>query len=117
MRVLVVDDFRPIVDMLIGVLLKHGYEARAAYSAKEAIDIAETFAPHALIIDVLLKDGNGFEVADKCEQRFPTCRVLLMSAWDFERELEKVPEGFNVVNKSVLIAKVFEFLDECASLQ
>jgi len=112
-RVLVVDDYHPFADLLVSVLFNYGYEARAAYSAKEALSAAEAFTPHALVLDVLLPDGDGFEVAEECEARYPSCRVLLTSAWDYKGEEEEVSEGLDVVPKGALMDKIFEFLDAC----
>jgi len=112
-RVLVVDDYQPFADLLVSVLLNHGYEARAAYSAEVALSVAEAFTPHALVLDVVLSDGDGFEVAEACAERYPACRVLLMSAWDYKGEAEEVPEGVEVVPKAALMDMLFEFLGEC----
>jgi CheY-like chemotaxis protein len=112
-RVLVVDDYQPFANLLVGILWNHGYEARAAYSLKEALLAATAFTPHALVLDVGLPGSNRFEVAEKCEQRVPACRVLLTSAWDYEEEPEQVPEGFEVVPKGALMDRLFGFLDAC----
>src|SRR5215469_7202205 len=93
-RVLVVDDYRPFANLLAAVLWNQGYEVRAAYSAEQAFSTAKTFTPDALVLDVLLPESNGFEVAEEWEQRFPACRVLLTSACDFQGEPGKAPRRF-----------------------
>lgn len=89
------------------------YEARAAYSAEEALSAAKAFTPHVLVLDVGLPGSDFFEVAEECVQRFPACRVLLTSACAYEEEPEQVPGGFEVVPKAALMDKLFEFLDTC----
>lgn len=110
-RVLVVDDYQPFADLLVGVLWNHGYETRAAYSAEEALSAAMEFTPHALVVDVILPDGDGFKVAEECKQRIPGCRVLLTSAWDYTGESEKMGERIDVVPKAALMDMLFDFLD------
>jgi hypothetical protein len=67
------------------------------------------------VIGVLLPDSTGIEVAEECEQRYPECRVLLTSAWDFDGESDRVPEQFDVVPKAALMERLFIFLDACRS--
>lgn len=83
-RVLVVDDapsFRRVICDLLG---RRGYcVVGQAGSATEAIEQAELVKPDAVLLDVHLPDGNGFELAARLTQAHPNLAVLLTSL-DFE---------------------------------
>jgi DNA-binding NtrC family response regulator len=78
-HILVVDDERVIADTLAAILRMNGYQARAVYSAKDALTAAREVPPHFLISDVMMPEMNGIELALQFSTDFPKCRVLLMS--------------------------------------
>jgi PleD family two-component response regulator len=51
-RVLAVDDDRPIADSVGTILAAHNHSVRVSYCVKDAITIAANFAPHFVISDV-----------------------------------------------------------------
>lgn len=78
-KVLVADDEHVIADTLAMILNHSGYDARAAYSGEEAVDVAESFQPNLLISDVVMGGINGIDAAIQIRIMLPTCRVLLFS--------------------------------------
>lgn len=78
-RVLVVDDERLIVDTVVQILNIHGYDAFGAYSAVEALKLAENFLPDYLLSDVMMPGTNGIELAVAVQEMLPTVLVLLFS--------------------------------------
>ena len=83
LRVLIVDDAAPFRRAARELLHRRGYvvvgEAGTAAAARDAV---ERLAPDALLIDVGLPDGCGFELAAALMRAQPTLAVLLMSASD-----------------------------------
>ena len=61
-RILVVDDENSISELIATSLKFVGFDVRTASSGAQALQVAEEFKPHALILDVMLPDQNGFEV-------------------------------------------------------
>ena len=61
-RVLVVDDNRDSADTMVHVLGLLGHEARAAYGAAQAAEVASSFAPQVVLLDLNMPDGDGFAV-------------------------------------------------------
>lgn len=62
-RVLVVDDYDEsahVVGVLISIV---GHDSRIACNGRDALKISEEFKPEVVILDILLPDMNGFEVA------------------------------------------------------
>jgi len=78
-RVLVADDERVIADTLVIILNQAGFEATAAYSGKEALDLADSLKPDMLISDVIMPDLSGIDAAITVRARHPSCKILLFS--------------------------------------
>ena len=82
-RVLIVDDSAPFRTAARELLKRRGYVVVGeAGSAAEAIEAAEQLAPDAVLLDVHLSDGCGFEVSGILTGARPELAVLLISADD-----------------------------------
>lgn len=62
-RVLVVDGFHDAADTLALLLTSHGFDARAVYSAPAALEMARSWLPAALVVDIMLPHMNGHDLA------------------------------------------------------
>jgi two-component system OmpR family response regulator len=62
-RLLVVDDEDTIRELLCGSLRFAGYEVTGAGSGAEALRASMSARPDLVLLDVMMPDGNGFEVA------------------------------------------------------
>ena len=79
-RVLVVDDEHVIADTLAIILSRAGYNASAAYSGAQAVDLARAEKPDLIITDVIMLPGmSGIEAAIRVREFLPTCKILLFS--------------------------------------
>jgi PAS domain S-box-containing protein len=63
LKILVVDDSRDAADTCATVLELSGHQVQTAYSGRRALELASTFRPHALLLDIGLPDVNGYELA------------------------------------------------------
>ena len=81
-RILVVDDEQSISDLVSTSLRFVGFEVRTAASGQEALRVAEEFKPHAMVLDVMLPDLNGFEVCEKIRNEGQDIGVLFLTAKD-----------------------------------
>ena len=79
LRVLVVDDEKVIADTLAIILNKAGYNASAAYTGNQAVDLARSERPDLVITDVIMPDMNGIEAAIHIREFLPACKILLFS--------------------------------------
>lgn len=61
--ILVVDDEATIRDLLAGALRFAGFEVETAASGAEAVRAAASSRPDVILLDVMMPDGDGFEVA------------------------------------------------------
>lgn len=96
-KVLVVDDEHTVADTLRRIFSTNGYEARAAYSAEQAIEISAEWIPNLFVIDVILPRMNGIDLAILLQEQFPKCRLILFSGQASTAELltDAVTKGHN----------------------
>ena len=80
--VLVVDDEENIRDLLSQTLRLVGFDVRTAASGFEALTAAEAKAPGLVVLDVMLPDIDGFEVARRLRANGGKAPVLFLTARD-----------------------------------
>lgn len=68
-RILIVDDDRLNVRILMGILKPEGYAMHAAHSGEEALEAYDTFQPDLVLLDVVMPGINGFETCRTLKQR------------------------------------------------
>ena len=81
-RVLVVDDENSISELIATSLKFVGFDVRTAANGAQALQVAQEFKPHALILDVMLPDQNGFEVCRQLRSEGHNVGVLFLTAKD-----------------------------------
>ncbi|MEY8427973.1 response regulator transcription factor [Lachnospiraceae bacterium 46-15] len=65
-RILLVDDEQELLDMVVSILNEDGFQnIRTAKTVKEAIIISGAYCPEFAILDVMLPDGNGFDLMER----------------------------------------------------
>lgn len=81
-QVLVVDDDAHVREAVARWLGRAGYTVTSAEGFAEAMGVLSTASPHALVIDVRLRDFNGFQLALRARQQNPQARIVMISGWD-----------------------------------
>lgn len=81
-RILVVDDEANISELISTSLRFVGFDVRTAATGSQALTIAEEFKPHAIILDVMLPDLDGFEVCRQIRNEGINVGVLFLTAKD-----------------------------------
>jgi CheY-like chemotaxis protein len=80
-RVLVVDDNEDVAESLRELLEARGYEARAALSGRQALELAPAFVPDTVICDMKMPEMNGAQVcaALRADPRLAASRLIILS--------------------------------------
>ncbi|MBM7662237.1 two-component system response regulator VicR [Bacillus mesophilus] len=86
-RILVVDDEKPIADILKFNLQKEGYEVLCAYDGLEAIQKVEEFKPDMILLDIMLPLKDGMEVCREIRKKYDM-PIIMLTAKD--SEIDKV---------------------------
>ena len=81
-RILVVDDESSISELISTSLRFVGFDVRTAANGAQALAMAEEFKPHAMVLDVMLPDLDGFEVCKKIRNEGVDTGVLFLTAKD-----------------------------------
>ena len=68
LRVLVVDDERDTVLILVALLRTESYDAQGVYSGKAALAAFQEFEPDVVIADIAMPDMTGWELAKRIRQ-------------------------------------------------
>jgi two-component system OmpR family response regulator len=81
-RVLVVDDEPNIVDVISMALRFQGFEVESAGSGGDAIAAVGTFKPQLIVLDVMLPDMEGFDVAKRLGAQQARVPIIYLTARD-----------------------------------
>ena len=81
-KVLVVDDEPNICALLSATLRMIDFEVRVATAGHEALVTAEEFEPDLIVLDVMLPDLDGFQVAQRLRRTARPVPVLFLTARD-----------------------------------
>ena len=104
-RVLIVDDERVIAETLVTIFHHSGYEARCVFSAEEALTVIPEWRPSLAIVDVLLPEMNGVDLAIRIRAEYPGTRIALFSGYTTTSELLEAARQqgheFNILAKPV----------------
>ena len=81
-RVLVVDDEENIRFLVGSALEVAGYEVALAGTGRRALELAESFGPDVVVLDVMLPDVDGFTVLQRLRDRGSRAPVIFLTARD-----------------------------------
>jgi PAS domain S-box-containing protein len=96
-RVLVADDNRDAADTLCRILALYGYEVRSVYDGAAALDVCESFQPHAAVLDIGMPGRTGYEVARELRaRRGAGLRLIALTGWGTEGDVQRARDaGFD----------------------
>ncbi|MED3561142.1 response regulator YycF [Bacillus xiapuensis] len=86
-KILVVDDEKPIADILQFNLKKEGYNVYCAYDGNEAIKMVEEIQPDLILLDIMIPQKDGMEVCREVRKKFEM-PIIMLTAKD--SEIDKV---------------------------
>jgi two-component system OmpR family response regulator len=81
-RVLVVDDEQNITELIATAMRYEGFDVQSAATGRQALDAISTFRPHLVLLDVMLPDLDGFEVARRVRQEGRRVPIVFLTAKD-----------------------------------
>lgn len=88
-RLLVVEDTEHVRKMLLDILELHGFEIVGdAESGAEALQRVEAADPDVVVLDYMMPEMDGLEVARRIREDRPDQQVILYSAY-IDEELER----------------------------
>ncbi|MFC4597897.1 response regulator transcription factor [Cohnella hongkongensis] len=76
-KVMLVDDEPNILQFLELGLVNEGFKVETAQDGLEALSVADRFAPHVVILDVMMPGMDGFEVCRALKNARPVAVIML----------------------------------------
>jgi len=98
LKILVVDDNRDAADTCAMLLETSGHHVQTAYTGHAALELAEDFAPHAVLLDIGLPDVSGYELAQKMRAApwAHDITLVAVTGWGQEEDRKRALEaGFD----------------------
>ncbi len=110
-KILVVDDEKPIREMLKRFLVKKGYEVYDADNGDDALKIVGEQEPCIVLLDIRMPKTDGIEVLKKIKELRPDTGVIMITAVSETAVAEKCMEygAFDYITKPISL----EYLEEC----
>ncbi|PZD93989.1 DNA-binding response regulator [Paenibacillus sambharensis] len=82
MKILLVDDEPHILQFLEIGLLNEGFTVQTAPDGLTAVSAADDFAPHVIVLDVMMPGMDGFEVCRLFKQNGIEAAIIMLTAKD-----------------------------------
>ena len=117
-RVLVVDDDSAFRTMVCQILADRGYDAVAAPTATDAIASAQDGSFLAAVVDLVMPDMGGIELADRLKAQSPDTEVVILTGHgDMDSAVAGIQQGvFDYIQKSSLdIARLERAVQEATA--
>jgi signal transduction histidine kinase len=107
-RILVADDNSDAVEALALQLRLAGHEVRSANDGIEALEVAETFAPQVVLLDLGMPRMDGYETARQIRRKWwgKSATLVALTGWGGQQDRKKTSDaGFD----AHLVKPVAEF--------
>jgi DNA-binding response OmpR family regulator len=88
-KILIIEDEKSLVDLLLTKLEKEGYEIKAALDGAEGFKEIKKFSPDLILLDIVMPKMNGYEVLEKMHEEKIKIPVIIISNSGQPVEIEK----------------------------
>jgi PAS domain S-box-containing protein len=116
LRILVADDNRDAADTCAALLELSGHHVQTAYCGRQALELAESFRPHAMLLDIGLPDLSGYDLAKHIRDSSWGRRTLLIAVtgWGQNEDRRRAHEaGFDHHLAKPVAAEAIESILRC----
>ena len=108
-QILVVDDDRTTVLLMVTRLRSHGFVATAAYDGMQAVMYARRTAPDAILLDLNMPGGSGLDVLRRLRAMTPTAATpILIVSGHVSSEARRCARELGV---EVFLSKPVDFVE------
>ena len=116
-RILVIEDEPNILKLVKFILESEGYQVIEAYVGTEGIEKARSMMPDLIVLDVMMPNMDGFEVAKRLTTEEETKHIpilMLSSKAQFEDKMKGIDSGAtDYITKPFEKEDLLEKVKEC----
>jgi PAS domain S-box-containing protein len=103
-KVLIIDDDRTAAELIQVILEAEGYEVLKTMNGKEGVQIAAVESPDLIILDLIMPDISGFNVAYQLKQQASTRNtpIIILTSMEVDEGTKEQMQGFisTIMSKS-----------------
>ena len=92
-KIMVIEDEKPIADILKYGFEKEGFEVTCAYTGGSGLEMAEDYAPDMVLLDWMLPDIAGVDVCRMLTERYNLPIIMLTARSNVEDKLYGLESG------------------------
>lgn len=85
--VLVVEDDKYITKAYQTKFESEGFEVKFAMSYDEAFEVLEEFAPDVIVLDIVMSDGNGYDVLERLGGNKVWSKIPVIMATNLDQDV------------------------------
>jgi CheY-like chemotaxis protein len=89
LRILVVEDHADSAASFVMLLRIWGHEVQAAHDGPTALEVARTFSPHVVLLDIGLPRMNGWQVAVRLRQQLTQAMPVLVAVTGYGQDVDR----------------------------
>lgn len=108
--ILVIDDEQDACDFIKSFLEERGYTVNAVFNGHDGIEAIKNKKPVLTFLDMRMPDMTGLEVLSKLKEEGISAKIILMTAIDDEKEIEKAKQlgAMGIIGKPVQLPQLSE---------
>ncbi|MDO9554358.1 response regulator transcription factor [Rhodonellum sp.] len=88
-KILIVDDEPNILLSLEFLFKKEGYHVYIARDGEEALDIIAENLPELIILDIMMPNVDGYEVAKHLREKHKGIKIIFLTAKSKQQDIQK----------------------------
>jgi len=113
-KILIIDDEKPVRDVLNIALTEEGYKTFEALDGRQGIELFKSSEPDIVITDVMMPGIDGIEVTKRIKSHRDDIDVIIMSGFGTEElVINALRAGAsNYLKKPIMFDELFKILDE-----
>lgn len=89
MRILVIEDDRKMADLIRRGLEESGHSGRSAHEGAAGLDLVRSWAPDAVVLDVMLPGLDGFDITKRLRREGSAVPILMLTGRDAVADVVK----------------------------
>ena len=102
-KILIIEDEKPISDIIKFNLIKEGYGVETAYDGQEGLDKALSCDCDLVLLDIMLPIMSGFEVCKKIRET-SEMPIIMLTAKEEEALLKERENLVNQIDERMMVA-------------